>query len=151
MDDANAPNADARAVTPGLMEAMGMRLVEGRFFTEADQPGRVPAIVVDNMLAARMWPGRSALGQHLGVDPGSNGTSDGQHDGRRRGEARSAAQPRRRSHRADFLSRALLECVAARDGGEPDGRAPRRVVCVFRDERCPSTADRPNSVAAPSV
>jgi predicted permease len=73
MDDANAPNADARAVTPGLMEAMGMRLVEGRFFTEADQPGRVPAIVVDNMLAARMWPGRSALGQHLGVDPGSTG------------------------------------------------------------------------------
>jgi putative ABC transport system permease protein len=30
-------------------------------------------IIVDDQLAARMWPGRSALGQHLGVDPGSTG------------------------------------------------------------------------------
>ena len=73
IDDSNAPNADARAVTPGLMETLGMHLVEGRFFTEADRPGRAPSIIVDDTLAARMWPGRSALGQHLGVDPGSTG------------------------------------------------------------------------------
>ncbi|HTI35975.1 MAG TPA: ABC transporter permease [Vicinamibacterales bacterium] len=73
MDDASAPNADARAVTPGLMETMGLQLQEGRFFTEADQPGQRPSIIVDDKLAARVWPGRSAIGQHLGVDPGSTG------------------------------------------------------------------------------
>ena len=73
IDDSNAPNADARAVTPELMRTMGMRLVEGRFFTEADQPGSAPVIIVDDQLAAHMWRGRTALGQHLGVDPGSTG------------------------------------------------------------------------------
>jgi predicted permease len=73
IDDANAPNADARAVTPGLMETLGVQLVEGRFFTEDDSAGHRPVVVVDDKLAARMWPGRSALGQHLGVDPGSSG------------------------------------------------------------------------------
>jgi predicted permease len=73
MDDPSAPNADARAVTPGLMEALGVRLVEGRFFTEADASPHALVIIVDDKLAARMWPGRSALGQHLGVDPGSSG------------------------------------------------------------------------------
>jgi predicted permease len=73
IDDSNAPNADARAVTPELMQTMGIRLVEGRYFTDADQAGHAPVIIVDDQLAAHMWPGRSAVGQHLGVDPGSTG------------------------------------------------------------------------------
>ena len=73
IDDPTAPNADARAVTPGLMEALGVHLVEGRLFTEADAGSHGLVIIVDDKLAARMWPGRSALGQHLGVDPGSSG------------------------------------------------------------------------------
>jgi putative ABC transport system permease protein len=77
IDDSNAPNADARAVTPDLMRTMDIRLLDGRFFTESDQPGSAPVIIVDDQLAARMWPGRSALGQHLGVDPGSTGRPTG--------------------------------------------------------------------------
>ena len=66
-----APNADYRTVTPGLFETLGVRLVEGRFFTEADQ---TPMVIVDDRLAQRLWPGRSALNQRLLVDPGSNGS-----------------------------------------------------------------------------
>jgi len=66
-----APNADYRTVTPGLLETLGVRLVEGRFFTEADQ---TPVVIVDDRLAQRLWPGRSALNQRLLVDPGSNGS-----------------------------------------------------------------------------
>ena len=70
VDTASAPNADYRTVTPGLLEMLGVRLIEGRFFTEADER---PVIIVDERLARRQWPGRSALGQTLLVDPGSNG------------------------------------------------------------------------------
>jgi predicted permease len=70
-DTSTAPNADYRTVTPGLFETLGVRLVEGRGFTEADQN---PVVVVDQRLATRLWPGRSALNQRLLLDPGSNGT-----------------------------------------------------------------------------
>jgi putative ABC transport system permease protein len=57
-----APFANTRAVTPGLLESMGARLVDGRFFTGHD---RAPVVIVDDLLAHRLWPGRSAVGQHL--------------------------------------------------------------------------------------
>jgi predicted permease len=55
-------SADTRAITPGLMEALGVRLVEGRTFTEDDGPP-TPHVVVDDMLARRLWPGESAVGR----------------------------------------------------------------------------------------
>jgi putative ABC transport system permease protein len=72
-NDAGAPQADARAVTPGLFEALGVQLVEGRFFTDADQDPAHPVAIVDDKLAGRMWPSRSALGERLAVDPLSTG------------------------------------------------------------------------------
>jgi putative ABC transport system permease protein len=66
----SAPNADYRTITPGLFEMLGVRLVEGRFFTEAD---RRPVVIVDERLARRQWPGRSAVSQEVLVDPESNG------------------------------------------------------------------------------
>lgn len=71
VDRTTGPNADYRTVTPGLFETLGVRLLEGRAFSEADT---APVVIVDDRLARRMWPGRSALDQHLLVDPGSNGT-----------------------------------------------------------------------------
>ena len=71
VDRTTGPNADYRTVTPGLFETLGVRPLEGRVFTEADV---TPVVIVDDRLARRMWPGRSAIDQHLLVDPGSNGT-----------------------------------------------------------------------------
>ena len=68
-DLANAGTADTRAVMPGFFEAVGARLVEGRFFTEADDPGSIPVTIVDERLAQRMWPGESAIGKRLLGDP----------------------------------------------------------------------------------
>ncbi len=48
-------------------------MIEGRFFTEWDDPHHDPVVIVDDVLAARAWPGRSAIGQSLGVDPSSSG------------------------------------------------------------------------------
>jgi putative ABC transport system permease protein len=57
--------ADGRNVTPGYFRAMGTRLIAGRFFDDHDTPDRPRVIIVDELLAARAWPGQSAIGQRL--------------------------------------------------------------------------------------
>ena len=72
-DDSAAPFADNRAVSPGFFEAAGVRLVEGRFFTEDDDQRAQPVVIVDEQLAKRAWPGRSAIGQPIACDPFASG------------------------------------------------------------------------------
>ena len=60
--------ADGRNVSPEFFRTMGVALVAGRFFTEADADAP-PVIIVDADLARRVWPGRSAVGQRLQVAP----------------------------------------------------------------------------------
>ena len=72
-DESTAVMADNRAVTPGLLETIGMELVDGRFFTEDDDQRRDLVVIVDDQLARRSWPGRSAVGQRIASDPFSTG------------------------------------------------------------------------------
>jgi predicted permease len=72
-DPSTAPQADYRAVAPGLMELLGVTLVEGRTFTESDDHRGTPVTIVDERLARRTWPGASALGRRLAVDPAVSG------------------------------------------------------------------------------
>ena len=65
--------ADARAVTPGYFEATGARLIEGRWFSEADTFTSPRVAIVDSMLAARLWPGASAIGRRIKADPDTTG------------------------------------------------------------------------------
>ena len=67
-DPSTAAQADYRSLSPGALELLGIRLVEGRSFTEQDDPTSQPVVIVDTRLAARTWPGQSAIGRHLGVD-----------------------------------------------------------------------------------
>jgi len=73
-DRSTARQADYRAVSPGAMELLGVRLLEGRFFSESDDPRSAPVVIVDERLAQRTWPGQSAVGRRLGVDPTVTGT-----------------------------------------------------------------------------
>jgi predicted permease len=75
-DDETVPNADYRSVGPGFFETAGIELLQGRVFTEADAPGTQPVAVVDELLARRLWPDRSPLGERLRVDPNSTGAPD---------------------------------------------------------------------------
>ncbi len=64
-------------VTPGYFEAMGVRLVRGRFFDERDAPiekkttaiGGRPngaySVIVDETLAKRFWPGQDPIGRRM--------------------------------------------------------------------------------------
>jgi predicted permease len=56
------PGAFRVIVTPGYADTLGLKLVEGRFYEEADQaPGR-RQFVVDQSFARKFFPNRSALG-----------------------------------------------------------------------------------------
>jgi len=73
VDKTNVPNADYRTVTPRLFETLGIRVSDGRGFTEDDDDPHHAVAIVDDRVAARLWPGRSPLGQRVAVDPASDG------------------------------------------------------------------------------
>jgi hypothetical protein len=52
-------------VTDGYFEAMGIPMVAGRGCAAADSPRSPRSIIVNRMLAERLWPGRPAIGQRL--------------------------------------------------------------------------------------
>ena len=63
------PNGDFQWVTPRYFEAMGLRLVRGRFPSTADREDAPMVVVVNETMAARYWPGEDAIGKrfHLGT------------------------------------------------------------------------------------
>lgn len=52
-------------VTPGYFEAMGAKLLRGRFFEESDTAGTLPVLIVDERLANRFWPGQDPIGRRM--------------------------------------------------------------------------------------
>lgn len=50
-------------VTEGYLEAMGVRLLEGRTFTRQDDASAHPVLIVNKRFADRFWPGESAIGK----------------------------------------------------------------------------------------
>ena len=64
------PNGDYQAVTPGYFQAMSLKLVRGRFLTDADREGTQPVVVINETMAARYWPNEDAIGRQfmMGTD-----------------------------------------------------------------------------------
>src|SRR5215475_7375045 len=57
--------ADRQFVLPGYFEALRMRLLSGRTFTEADNAPDRNVVVIDEFLAAKAFPNVSALGKRI--------------------------------------------------------------------------------------
>jgi putative ABC transport system permease protein len=68
------PRIWVRSVTPGYHDQMGIPLVRGRFFDAQDQLTRPPVALVDEKLAARLWPGQDPIGRKLQLWPSLQGT-----------------------------------------------------------------------------
>ncbi len=62
------PVVSVRTVTPGYFEAIGIRQVSGRSFTRSDTRNAPGVVVINELMAARHWPGQSAIGQRLRFD-----------------------------------------------------------------------------------
>ena len=52
-------------VTPDYFRVMGVPLVSGRWFTEADESGGPPVAIVSATTAKRFWPHDNAVGNHV--------------------------------------------------------------------------------------
>ena len=52
-------------VTPGYFEAMSTPLVRGRFFTDSDNETSPGAVIVDERLARKFWPGADPIGRRM--------------------------------------------------------------------------------------
>jgi len=70
--NANGPWGDFRIVTPGYFAAMGIPVKKGREFDETDVRGGRKVAIVDEVLAAKYWPGQDPIGKRLGRGSDSN-------------------------------------------------------------------------------
>lgn len=57
-------------VTPGYLEALGVKLVRGRFFTDADTDDAPRGVILDERLANRFWPDADPIGRRMYVPAG---------------------------------------------------------------------------------
>jgi putative ABC transport system permease protein len=70
------PTTGWRIVGPGYFRALGIPLLEGRAIERLDDPDHPPVVVVDQGLAARLWPGEDAVGKRLRIEsPRPGGTA----------------------------------------------------------------------------
>ncbi len=61
------PEADARVGTENYFNTMGIRLLQGRQFTEADRAGAPKVAIINETLARRFFPNEDAVGHRLNL------------------------------------------------------------------------------------
>ena len=59
------PSLNLESVHPNYFETLGVPLVRGRAFTEADRQGMPAVAIVSEDVAARTWPGEDPIGKRL--------------------------------------------------------------------------------------
>ncbi|MFO1493278.1 MAG: ABC transporter permease [Lysobacterales bacterium] len=59
------PTSMYYAITPGYLPSMGVRLLRGRTFTEADRAGAPGVVMVSEGFAERYFPGEDPIGKRL--------------------------------------------------------------------------------------
>ncbi|HEV2247629.1 MAG TPA: ABC transporter permease [Terriglobia bacterium] len=59
------PHGNIRYVTGGYFTALGIPLLEGRFFDQNDRLGSEPVAVIDKNLAREYWPNQNPIGQKI--------------------------------------------------------------------------------------
>jgi putative ABC transport system permease protein len=52
-------------VSPGYFETVGMQILRGRGFTEADHADATPAVIVNETFARQAWPEQNPLGRRI--------------------------------------------------------------------------------------
>ena len=65
-------SASYRVATPGYLEAIGARLVQGRLLNDHDRPGQPESAVVNQAFVRRYLPGTNPIGvrfKYAGMDP----------------------------------------------------------------------------------
>lgn len=66
-DFKNAASTLFNVVSEDYFQTLGVALVEGRPFARSDTDNSPPVAIIDETMAARYWPGASAIGKRLSV------------------------------------------------------------------------------------
>jgi putative ABC transport system permease protein len=59
------PNTEFTPISSNYFEAMGIRLLQGRWFTSSDTANSPTVAVINETLARRVWPGENPIGKRL--------------------------------------------------------------------------------------
>ncbi|HEY4597805.1 MAG TPA: ABC transporter permease [Thermoanaerobaculia bacterium] len=59
------PATSVRSVTPGALEALGIPLRRGRLLTDRDDASAPPVLLVNEAMAAQIWPHQDPIGQRV--------------------------------------------------------------------------------------
>jgi len=62
------PRADGRLASPGLVDALGIPMIRGRFFTGDDTPSSPPVVVVNKAFADMYLPNQDPVGHSMSMD-----------------------------------------------------------------------------------
>jgi predicted permease len=60
-------NADERVVSGHYFEAMEIPLRQGRFFNDQDDMSKPISVIVDEYMAAQLWPGQNPIGKRIHI------------------------------------------------------------------------------------
>jgi putative ABC transport system permease protein len=61
----NFRSAAWRAVTPEFFATLGLRLVQGRFFSDGDSDGSQEVVILSESMARQFWPNENPVGKRL--------------------------------------------------------------------------------------
>jgi putative ABC transport system permease protein len=70
IDPADLPSTNYYAVTPGYFQAMGIRLLRGRLFTEQDNEKAPRVALISETLAKQQFPNEEPLGKRINITNG---------------------------------------------------------------------------------
>src|SRR5438067_653817 len=65
--DALSPIAQFTVASQGMIRALGATMLAGRDFSDADRADGLPVVIVNESMAAWLWPGKDAVGRRLHV------------------------------------------------------------------------------------
>jgi predicted permease len=66
------PTINLNVITQGYFKAMGIPILMGRDFTDADMSDRLKVTIIDERLAREYWPDQSPLGKRIRISPPEN-------------------------------------------------------------------------------
>ena len=119
----DAPVAGMQWATPGYFGALGIALLRGRIFTEADRADAPLVAVVNERLAQELWPGESALGKRLRMFPDGSPwmevvgvVADVKHHGLRAESPAKLYIPHLQGYRSGYYSPNRMIVVVRTDG-----------------------------------
>lgn len=67
--EALSQRAELHFVTPGYFRLMHISAIRGRLLAESDDLGHPPAVVINDAMASKYWPGSDPIGQRLTTRP----------------------------------------------------------------------------------